>query len=230
MLEVNVRDTIEYKLEKTKDHIIKLLSNMNYEIEHFSFCIVAARIREYRLIIVVISGMDLDETQKQIKKLEEWPMLGTDFSYITKEVWIQKESKKDFNVYKYDRDCWTNGRGRLFDLEELNKILIQKPRIMPRMSRGHIDKTRGCVYFLYSPDSKAVKIGKTINLKQRLSSHKTSLPGAKLLGIIETSEPYELESDLHRRFIKYRIDREWFEFKGEIKAYIDRRVICQKNL
>lgn len=214
---------ITKKLKRVEKRVEKYLKEVGYKIEHFSFCIVAARTLDYRFIIIIIPGLSFDELQKRIENLESWPSLGIKKGYGTKEIWIAKKDRK-FDIYTYNGICWENKNGNRLDIKtRISKILIQKPSQKPRMARGHIDRINGCVYFLYSPNDNLVKIGKTTNLKERIKSHKTSLPNAKLLGYINTQTPYDLEADLHDRFSGDCVKGEWFEYSKEIRDYIERK-------
>jgi len=209
-------------LEKTTNHAINLLEEGFYRVDLLSFCILAARELAYRFIIVLCRGMDFEETKERIAKLEQWPLPGRNPCVGIKEIWVPKENLKQFDIFFYEDGRWVDIRERThcFNIDKLKEWFPRKPKIQPKMARGHIDTGEGCVYFLYAPNNKAVKIGKTTNLKNRLKSFKTTLPGAKLLGVIESQSPYELESDLHRRFAEYSIQGEWFTYCDEIKEFI----------
>lgn len=216
-------------LEKTTSHAIKLLEKGFYRIESLSFCILAARELEYRFIIIICAGMDFEKTKERITKLEQWPLPGRDPCYGIKEIWIPKENHKLFDFFMFENGAWIDRDLRPFSIDKIKDWFSYKPEIQPKMARGHIDTSKGCVYFLYASANKSVKIGKTTNLKHRLKSFKTTLPDAKLLGIIETQTPYELESDLHKRFAEYHISGEWFGLGEKLKKYIDRKAICPKR-
>ena len=209
-------------LEKIIRHIIKLLQEQNFRVEFLSFCLLAARQLEYRFIIVVMAGMDFEDVKDKIAKLEQWPSPGRNPCYGIKEIWIPKEDNKHFDIFMYQDGKWLDiWKGeRQFNIYKIQELFSHRPKVQPKMARGHIDRNNGCVYFLYAPNNKAIKIGKAANLNKRLKSFQTTLPNAELLATIETPIPYELESDLHRRFARHRIKDEWFEYCDEIKEFI----------
>lgn len=74
------------------------------------------------------------------------------------------------------------------------------------------------VYFAEAPDG-AVKIGTTNDLKARVTSLRTALPGIKILASVEGD--HSLESHLHETFADDRIEREWFRKSDAISRLID---------
>jgi len=228
----------EYKVcidddwQRIKSKVENILIKLVYRIDYLSFCMIAARGLEWRLIIVIIPDMNFSLARKHIDKLEKWPRLGRDDNLITKEIWTSNDNGKEFDIYEYKNSKWLNKENKDFDLKIWTKWFGQE-RVEtlyrnyqdnpPKLSRGRIDRKGGCVYFLHNPYNNMVKIGKTTNLKKRLQVHKISSPEAKLLGFIKSSTPYELESDLHGRFMEYHVEGEWFKYRGELKKYIDRR-------
>ena len=232
------------KLESATIRVMRLLQEVDYKTELLSFCLLAARQLVYRFILIILPGMDFKETKERMNKLEQWPSPGVDpWCYGTKEIWIPKDNKKEFDIFEYcemskrqesfhyepkiqPKMRWLNkdNRTTCFDIDKMHDFFSHKTKAQPKMSRGRIDRKGGCVYFLYAPNNKAVKIGKTTNLKRRLKSFKTALPNAKLLGFMESQAPYELESDLHRKFAEYHVRGEWFFYQGKLKEYIKKRV------
>jgi hypothetical protein len=82
------------------------------------------------------------------------------------------------------------------------------------------EKPRECVYFIQHIYSEKIKIGKTVMMNSRFNRINMANGGdTKLLLIIDgyTSK----ETELHRRFIKYRCCGEWFEPAQEILDYIE---------
>ena len=76
------------------------------------------------------------------------------------------------------------------------------------------------IYFFFNEVEQIVKIGYTEQrLKDRVSQLRTAAPNCRPLGNpIPGSR--ETEKQLHQRFAKYRINREWFRYTGELKTYI----------
>lgn len=63
-----------------------------------------------------------------------------------------------------------------------------------------------------------VKIGKTSNIKKRLTTMRTSNLNLKLLFVL----PYDLEGELHLLFKDKRVEREWFKLENEdIKGILE---------
>ncbi len=84
--------------------------------------------------------------------------------------------------------------------------------------------TRGCVYFMASPNQTEnrfpVKIGHTTDKKTRLMALQTGNPEKlEILGVIETSVHSKLEKGLHTLFWQFRRENtEWFNLRRE---YVD---------
>ncbi|MCL2310868.1 MAG: GIY-YIG nuclease family protein [Firmicutes bacterium] len=87
-----------------------------------------------------------------------------------------------------------------------------------KISKAQKKKQRGEVYFIYDPDNKRIKIGRSINSKRRLKQFQTANPNLKLLKIIKTNDMNSLEKHYHEKFKEYRREREWFDNK--IKRWI----------
>ena len=88
---------------------------------------------------------------------------------------------------------------------------------------GHLLSTssrpQSVVYFVRPQNSPRVKIGVTTNLKQRISD----LQGANhspLVVLLVLAGDSCLEADLHSRFRRHRMHREWFRLSDEIKQFI----------
>lgn len=84
---------------------------------------------------------------------------------------------------------------------------------MQRHKRRNLKRNAPCVYFIQS-DAGLVKIGKTSNIKKRMSSLQGSSPvELKLLHTIpceSDEEAFLLEAALHVRFMASRQRGEWF--------------------
>lgn len=82
------------------------------------------------------------------------------------------------------------------------------------------------IYFIYNPDSNAVKIGKAKDVYKRMRSLQTSTPAyLKLLKVIDTKagkEARETELLLHERFKYLRLLGEWFKFDNELLEFVDK--------
>lgn len=74
------------------------------------------------------------------------------------------------------------------------------------------------IYFIMCGD--LVKIGTASDVRARLSSMQTGNPAQmSLLGEILGGR--DVESDLHRRFGALRVRGEWFQYSGELRAFVD---------
>jgi len=86
-------------------------------------------------------------------------------------------------------------------------------------------ETRGCVYFFRHIGLSPVKIGysKDPSPINRFEQFKTYAPyGSEIVGFIRDSNPKRLETELHRKFARDRINCEWFELsEDDIKKCID---------
>lgn len=80
---------------------------------------------------------------------------------------------------------------------------------------------KSLVYFI--SNGRAIKIGKTSNIHQRLSNLQTSSPDQlNLIGVIYTSDNTLLENKVHNYFKEKRINGEWFNIsREEVIKYMD---------
>ena len=87
-----------------------------------------------------------------------------------------------------------------------------KYRKRNRSKVGHIYFYRGKGELMNLP---LVKIGRTNNMKQRMSSAKTSNPfGIWLLAVVRVKDDVYAESFIHKKFARWRLSKknEWFWF------------------
>ncbi len=82
-------------------------------------------------------------------------------------------------------------------------------------------KTVGYIYFILAERYDAVKIGFTRGaIADRLKHYKSATPyDYDLLKLIRGTM-WE-EKQLHKRFAKYQIRHEWFDYSDELKEYIE---------
>lgn len=81
-------------------------------------------------------------------------------------------------------------------------------------------KPTNVVYFIQYGKTKRVKIGTAENVAKRLSGIRTSSPGDyKLLATVPGD--YVVEAEMHRRFRKYWIKREWFSLEGSLAKFVN---------
>ena len=64
-----------------------------------------------------------------------------------------------------------------------------------------------------------LKIGYSKDVVKRLKQHKTSNPYIVPLGYIETIEYKSLEKEIHYKCRNYKLKKEWFLNKEQIKNY-----------
>lgn len=89
-----------------------------------------------------------------------------------------------------------------------------------KKARGNLPRNHGFVYLLQSPTS-AYKIGRTADPDDRMATFSVKLPfEVEYEHLIETSNMYQLESELHARFADRRVNGEWFDLTNEDVAYI----------
>lgn len=79
----------------------------------------------------------------------------------------------------------------------------------------------GVIYFLLSEIHNAVKIGFTCsNIEERLKDYRNHSPYEyDLLKTIKGT--MFQEKQLHKRFVRYKIRGEWFNYSDELKEFIE---------
>ena len=87
-----------------------------------------------------------------------------------------------------------------------------------------------CVYFISSRKKNSpIKIGKSTNLKSRLSSISVGHPEKlNFMGII-VDQNDKLEERLHEEFSEYRLQGEWFSRNEKIISYIEKNCISYEK-
>jgi len=92
--------------------------------------------------------------------------------------------------------------------------------LAPSAARG---KTlmNNCVYFIYAPAAKLVKIGTTRGNADARMKQMCTISPVRLLVIGSIPGDFRLEKELHGRFARQRHHGEWFAYSGELKDYID---------
>lgn len=80
------------------------------------------------------------------------------------------------------------------------------------------------VYFIFNPDSDAIKIGFAKDVAKRLAALQTSSPSQlKLLAVIKTQNARtakQLEGVLHQQFAQSHISGEWFKAEETLLNYL----------
>lgn len=77
------------------------------------------------------------------------------------------------------------------------------------------------VYFIYCAGR--VKIGRAVDVKQRLSSISTGSPFRPTM-LLAVSASLSGEREIHARFAEDRVHREWFRLSDYLRRYIVRRL------
>lgn len=80
------------------------------------------------------------------------------------------------------------------------------------------DLERGSVVYIADNGRGCVKIGRTIDLYGRIAILRTADPCIEVA--LSMPGGRALESELHARFSRWNVGKEWFELSGEIKDFI----------
>ena len=73
----------------------------------------------------------------------------------------------------------------------------------------------GFVYLVKVPRTRTYKIGMTYDMDERLADlQRNAHEPPTLIHVIQTDDPFAIESYWHRRFAKQRVRKEWFELSG----------------
>jgi Meiotically up-regulated gene 113 len=82
-------------------------------------------------------------------------------------------------------------------------------------------------YFILAPEAGKVKIGQCTETHpptKRLKSLQTGSPEyLEVLLLLPHTSPFE-ETQLHCRFSQYRTQGEWFEYRGELKSFVEKKI------
>src|SRR5947209_6314715 len=81
------------------------------------------------------------------------------------------------------------------------------------------------IYFIQDTVTRAIKIGYSTNPQKRLKTLQNSNQN-KLVLLYAMHGEYEQESELHRRFEKYKMGQEWF--KGEIASAVSQIIAADR--
>ena len=84
------------------------------------------------------------------------------------------------------------------------------------------------VYFARNVNAGTVKIGASAYVSQRIKMLQ-SLSGCVLYVALVQPGGMKLESQLHNRFSRFSIGREWFDFDPQIESYIKKTVARQRT-
>lgn len=96
------------------------------------------------------------------------------------------------------------------------RTMLRAPRYssldpsMRHAALGYMSRLRGYVYFVQAGTVGPIKIGTSVNVKDRMASIQVHCPEPlRLLGV--TRGGLVLEQAFHRRFAAHRLHHEWFE-------------------
>jgi len=95
----------------------------------------------------------------------------------------------------------------------------------------------GCVYFFRHLGLSPVKIGysESESPTDRFCSFKTYAPyGAEMIGFVQLKNAKEIETQLHKKYSKERLNGEWFnitleDVEKEIKFYSDTYILLERS-
>ena len=106
---------------------------------------------------------------------------------------------------------------------EPNAIVTTPGKRVITLSSEYADLP-GYVYFIFNPDSNAIKIGFAKDVAKRLATLQTSSPNQlELLGVIKTQSARtakQLEGTLHQQFAQLHISGEWFKAEEALLNYL----------
>lgn len=126
------------------------------------------------------------------------------------EIWKRLMDAVDFDVFVMNEiERMTNEK----------KVDFKEDTTFNQEKNSDNQEKRG-VYFIQA-DNGLTKIGRTKNLKNRLSKLKTSSPcELNLIWFIETEHELELEAKIHDVFSVKRVRGEWFDLTDEDMSWI----------
>lgn len=84
---------------------------------------------------------------------------------------------------------------------------------------GMSQNTEIFTYFILDDVQNRVKIGKSRNVARRIKSLQTG--NSNIFKLRCTTTSYS-ETELHKKFCRYKINGEWFTFSAEIKCFLIR--------
>lgn len=112
------------------------------------------------------------------------------------------------------------------DSAKLNKFKKRQRERLQKRAQAHqkwleskwFQNGKDCVYFILDPDRDLIKIGTSRQLVDRFYQLRYSFSNIKLCGSIDGD--YQDERALHKIFVNFRIDGEWFTPSKPILHYI----------
>lgn len=180
-------------LKKNFENIIEIRD------ERIHLCFIKGGKDIYFIRIVLDVITDLDK-----KIMEELPLPKT----VIKEIWARHIGERSFYRVYWTGDKWVGTFPPILELEKEEDIKEKA--------------SKESIYFILSIERSAVKIGRSVNAKRRLSELRSQLfDELELLKVVESDNPVSLERSLHERFMAYHIKGEWFDYSNEIKRHVE---------
>lgn len=136
-----------------------------------------------------IPGMSMDQAHAELDKVEHARLYAITIAQMFEKYALVADAAKNL----------------------ANVIRFAESHLIPALLLGcaRHEKTRpsASTYIIRNPKSKLIKIGKTVDLKTRISTLQTGA-GAPLeiLSVIDG----DVERDLHKAFAEFRVHGEWF--------------------
>jgi hypothetical protein len=118
---------------------------------------------------------------------------------------------------------WDGTRGRWRTICKVCEAIGQQSK---KSASTYVKRTKnrlGVLYFVFAADVNRIKIGisQKTKLERRLKIIQAQSPvEITLIGVIESSNVVELETNLHIVFKDYWIHSEWFEYTDAIAKFI----------
>lgn len=112
--------------------------------------------------------------------------------------------------------------GNYFTFYDAVKLRLSKIQEKERKQakQSSSKTTNGFVYLIQSPTG-YYKIGRTKDPNDRIATFSVKLPfEVEYVCVIQTSDMYSLETILHNRYAKQRVNGEWFQLTPEDVEYI----------
>lgn len=115
--------------------------------------------------------------------------------------------------------------GKVYIRQEIDKRLAEL-HVIDRAQVANCPSRRGsCFVYLIKAENGLIKIGKTVDIRQRFRTLYTMCPvKLELVAFLETELADELEIRLHSEFSDKRVKGEWFALSSE-----DVRAIVQQH-
>jgi len=143
---------------------------------------------------------------------------------------VKAENYSDVNLIwqmkrkKAPNECFFEGCERKITDKEnecctFHSLFIQRARDKLIPAVGELSRENK-IYFVLAEEVGRIKIGKSLEIENRVSQLQTGSPiELKLVCLLDLSDKYE--GILHEFFKEDRVHGEWFEYSEDIKAFIE---------